>query len=1053
MKPIYIEMKAFGSYREEKITFDHINHGLFLITGDTGAGKTTIFDAISYALFEKTSGGNRNGAMMRSQYAADGIKTEVIFKFVYDGQVYRIRRWPKQPKFKKVKNEDRYERLKNDMGAGVELIMPDGTEFLGSKDDIDKKIETIIGLDASQFTQIAMLAQGDFMKLLLESSDKRKDIFAKIFDTRIYENIQFELERLYKQSYGMLEENRKDIVRELERIQCIENSDYENDWNVRKEKGLFTESEQEVLLNLVKNISKEAKEQQKSIKENRENCDKQLEEIHIKIQKAKSVNDLFIQLSKYSTEQDQLEEQADYIEKVKQKTKKGEQALFVQRVYEELQKKETALFKSEKRLKELNQWIEVNKVTMKKLEEQSKERKENYDHQSPKLISEIGKIRESLEKYDELNDVTVKNERLKESMNQLNVKIDGLLNNKNKLEEEQKKLMAETENLQADMENLEALNVESDLLERRKKSLDYILCYTEKLKMIMGELAEREAEYNRSQLIVEECQKEYERIYKEFINSQAEILRAELKDGRPCPVCGNVHYNLDEISAEHVNHNIDDTAMENVKNKLDEAKAVRDDLFKERQKKISEKESTVIILNSECNNTLDCDFEKGKEIIDEEYNKLVSNLNDLAQRKSIARNNERVIKGNEEKLKNLDRELMANADALTESNNQLNGFRLDEKEYEITMNALKNQLSYMDKETALRELDDRKLLLEKLEADYNESHEKYQSASKIMDTKNGEYITEKENRNARNEELTGAVSDYEESLKKNGFHNTDSFKLALLPKGEIEQLKLQVSKYDSRIAVVKDNLQRLEAETAGKQKADTETLEHTKNHLMEQKKTLDSQNERIYNVVSVNEECYKKVKKLYREREEMNKKNQMLTSLYKTANGQYSGKKINFQTYIQRRYFKQVIERANKRLYKMSNNQFVLQCRDMEDLGKTGYVGLDLDVYSIVNDQVRDVKTLSGGESFVAALSMALGMADMIQDNHGSVHIDTMFIDEGFGSLSDETRNQAIGILNELSEGKRLVGIISHVSELKAQVETKLVVSKTDSGSSTKWEY
>jgi exonuclease SbcC len=203
----------------------------------------------------------------------------------------------------------------------------------------------------------------------------------------------------------------------------------------------------------------------------------------------------------------------------------------------------------------------------------------------------------------------------------------------------------------------------------------------------------------------------------------------------------------------------------------------------------------------------------------------------------------------------------------------------------------------------------------------------------------------------------------------------------------------------------------------------------------------------------VDREVCKKVKKLYREREEINEENQLITSLYKTANGKYSGKKINFQTYIQRRYFKQVIERANKRLYKMSNNQFILRCREMEDLGKSGYVGLDLDVYSIVNDQIRDVKTLSGGESFVAALSMALGMADIIQDSHGSVHIDTMFIDEGFGSLSDETRNQAIGILNELSEGKRLVGIISHVSELKAQVETKLVVSKTDSGSSTHWEY
>ncbi|MDF2486865.1 MAG: hypothetical protein K0R46_3033, partial [Herbinix sp.] len=138
--------------------------------------------------------------------------------------------------------------------------------------------------------------------------------------------------------------------------------------------------------------------------------------------------------------------------------------------------------------------------------------------------------------------------------------------------------------------------------------------------------------------------------------------------------------------------------------------------------------------------------------------------------------------------------------------------------------------------------------------------------------------------------------------------------------------------------------------------------------------------------------------------------------------------------------------------YTMSNGQFILKCRGVEDLSNQGEVGLDLDVYSMVNDQIRDVKTLSGGESFMAALAMALGMADIIQNSAGSIHIDTMFIDEGFGSLSDETRTQAINVLNELSEGKRLVGIISHVSELKAQIGTKLLVTKTDKGSKARWD-
>lgn len=178
----------------------------------------------------------------------------------------------------------------------------------------------------------------------------------------------------------------------------------------------------------------------------------------------------------------------------------------------------------------------------------------------------------------------------------------------------------------------------------------------------------------------------------------------------------------------------------------------------------------------------------------------------------------------------------------------------------------------------------------------------------------------------------------------------------------------------------------------------------------------------------------------------------MIETLRDTAGGKLSRKRIDFQTYIQRRYFGQVISAANERLVKMSANQFILRCRELSNLGTVGNVGLDLDIYDIANDRIRDVKTLSGGESFMAALSMALGLSDVIQRRAGKIRIDTMFIDEGFGTLSDDTRNQALSLLADLSEGDRLIGIISHVTELKAQVEKKLVVTKTDEGSSARWQ-
>ena len=218
MRPIKLTMSAFGSYSgTETIDFTKIQGGLFLVTGDTGAGKTTIFDAVTYALYDRTSGGRRDGNMMRSQYADDETETFVEYTFAYrDGQ-YTIRRNPEYMRAGKRKNADGKIRLVKETSK-VSLIMPDGKEFQGKKREVDQKIEQIIGLDAGQFTQIAMIAQGDFLRLLHAESKERKKIFSKIFQTQIYRDVQEQLKEQGKALYIQLKENEADIRREMERI-------------------------------------------------------------------------------------------------------------------------------------------------------------------------------------------------------------------------------------------------------------------------------------------------------------------------------------------------------------------------------------------------------------------------------------------------------------------------------------------------------------------------------------------------------------------------------------------------------------------------------------------------------------------------------------------------------------------------------------------------------------------------------------------------------------------------------------------------------------------
>ena len=219
-----------------------------------------------------------------------------------------------------------------------------------------------------------------------------------------------------------------------------------------------------------------------------------------------------------------------------------------------------------------------------------------------------------------------------------------------------------------------------------------------------------------------------------------------------------------------------------------------------------------------------------------------------------------------------------------------------------------------------------------------------------------------------------------------------------------------------------------------------------------QQKKAQEEYVRLYTANQKNREVRSRLKDFFQKDGDLQRQYEMVGNLSRTANGNLSGTvKLDFETYVQRQYFKQIIHAANKRLVRMTSGEFMLQCRDVKNLANQGQAGLDLDIYHMASDSVRDVKTLSGGESFMASLSMALGLSDIVQNTAGAIHLDTMFVDEGFGSLDDEARGQAIRILAELADEERLVGIISHVNELKEQIERKLVVTRSEKGSAAKW--
>lgn len=819
MRPVRLVMSAFGSYAgEEILDFGKMDRGIFLVTGDTGAGKTTIFDAIVYALYDRTSGGIRDGNMMRSAYADLRTPTFVDFTFSCRGEEYRIVRNPDYER-ESLRKDKEGNPKKTQEKASVELFLPDGTVFRGNKKDTNTKIQEITGLDARQFMQVAMIAQGDFLKLLHAKSEERKEIFSRIFDTGIYGDFQEELRRREKKSYIFLKEKEQAVKEQMSRILVFEGWEQEDELKPAVEK-----EDMEQVLVLLAGLLKEDKKREA---------------------------ETFEKLEKTRSSQEQWE-------------KRKELAGSILEVRERIQK--------------YKNWLSENLPS----EQFLKDEAERFEREEKEKTGALQALENNIQKE-------------KEAFAQ----------------EEEKRLLR--------LQEIEGL-----------KTMWAKTIETMKENRILGERWEQS---NRN---YKEKVQLYEELYEAFFREQAGILAGKLKEGEPCPVCGS-RCHPDKARASQ-------KAPE--QNQVQRAKALREQAEKERenaqklfQESAQKYKESLGRLRQEGSRLFGEGFQPGEET----WRKQASSAMDEAKNQVKLLRQEYADKKRtgEDRRKELTEEYRRSSGKLRESRQKLELFIRKAEQIQGELKAGIQQ---------------ERILLEKWE-------NKEESPEKILET------AEKE---------------------------------------------LECLKTERRLLEIRW------------QEASGERIS----------------NERTEQVLKTYEKEYGALKKDY----------EIIHHLSQTACGSLAGTaKIDFESYIQRQYFQKIIARANQRLIQMTAGQFILKCRNLENLGNRGKVGLDLNVYSLVTESERDVKTLSGGESFMAALAMALGLADTIGDSAGAVRLDTLFIDEGFGSLDENSREQAIRVLYDLAGENRLIGIISHVTELKEQIEPKIIVKKTKKGSRLSW--
>ena len=1038
MKPIKLVMSAFGSYGgEEIIDFSKIKGGLFLISGDTGSGKTTIFDGIMYALYNKMGGGDRETKMMRSEYATDKRKTFVEFTFEYahgeNKGIYIVKR---TTNFRK-----------SGVTSEVLLTLPNGEVFNGKTKETDEKIQSIVGLDYKQFGKIVMIAQGQFRELIMENTKNRKEIFKSIFSMDIYEKIERNISDRFKNVYAKIKDNNLLLEENFNTAYISEEGDNLQVWKEAFEKR---DTEPELLISI---LEQEIKILETKKKEEKKVLDKKNEDIvklTKKISDADKINEKFAKKREAESRYKILMEQKDTYDKkvdIVKKARAANEVKQVQMLYlktrSSIEIKEKQLEVSSKRFCEIEK--EYNDLL---LEKQAFE--EEYLDKSEELLRDKTRLENELEKYrlyDEKKKVYIseqnKSKIIKKKLDDINKEKEIILLKR----ENNKKILLELKDVEIDLQRYisEEEKNKRDLQEFEELKKAVYLYKIEKEK-----LEKAEKEYSKKYLIWKEARQFYDNTSDRYVAAQAAILASGLEKGKPCPVCGSInHVKLAEVT--------DDTVT---KEELDDAKAKEDKsenqkneaqtFFEECKRKtgiacagvqryykseVQDKIELELTDLVEIENNVNTRIAKIKKVLGE-YDEKIEDLNKKKDKRFECEKIEEQI---ERKIAAFEEEI---ADTIYVYNEQCVKVGSIQAEIEI----LKKDLSYDTSIEALQVLDKIKSMLNSLEERKNKIEELISEDDRKKSDLNGTIKETRKQIETDKEDLKREYSDFLNAVKEKGFETEGAYNESLsyikdidIFEKQIQDYRENISKFNSMITVLSDVLQ-------GEKEIDTKQMIEYKEKKQEELRLLNEENEITISRLGTNNSVKEKVTLLMEKRGKLNEQYKVISSLNNVANS----KKIHFQTFVLRQYFNMVISYANKRLAVMTSNGFLLRCRDIS-LTSAGETGLELDVYSPVTGKVRDAHSLSGGETFMASLAMALGMSDIVQNNSGKTQIDTMFIDEGFGSLSDEVRDKAVKILLDLAGSSRLVGVISHVSELKEQIPSKIIVRKENDGSHITW--
>lgn len=979
MRPCTLKISGFGPYANEvEIDFRKFGtKGLYLISGDTGAGKTTIFDAITFALYGLPSGDVREVGGLRSKYADLEIPTFVELEFEIRGEIYTIRR-----------NPDYERRAKKGSGttkelASSQLILPNGSA-IAKNAEVNAKIKDIIGLDRSQFSQICMIAQGDFLKLLLAETRQRQEIFRDIFKTKLYDDVSKRLKEEYNQTNAEYERNKLSLVQYLKDVVPFEEMETEEMQRLKKNELPLSES-----LEILEELCNQG--------ENALNTEEgKLQETEQNLQSKEEIKNICLEIREIEKNKEKIRMEEEQTNAVKAKI------ILSGKEEEEIEAEKSKLSRIDK--------------TFVFLEDHSK------------LISQkanLNKERELAKKEQESID-------------------ENLI------------LQENTTNV---LKGFEDVKAEKNLTEGRLNEVKQHIRSIREVLKIEEDIKQKNAEVQIQGTKYEKAKSEYTSLEHNLIQMRklhadniAGVLAKDLVEEAPCPVCGSTfHPNPAKLGDTFVSEEDLERMEKGVSKSLNTMNAESAKLagLKAMER---EKEETLYRSSKEI-------FSKVEESIwlVEELDKLMGGVS--SKRKG---NHTSFLMLRGHVLTGMDSPLLAH-ELLVELGTDLQGVMAKFKGILEELTQKEHQKAETEKQLELLKKQQQALLLRG-----EEMQKRIQLTERNVFVLEGSL--ENQEKDVKSFMETHAI-EFQDSASQNKLRKlqeqSNQTIRAIRQRVEDyvavnEKLTILHAKWDemerqSERVQRKQNLpvEVLNLQTQGggrnidkpehndaKLSAYLQDLEQEMNAMRQRKTSLLMQIKKVSSAVEINSRILQNIRLHQKTQGKIEERLMMLKSLSDTANGNISGKeKLMLETFVQMKYFEGIIRKANIRFMVMTSGQFELK-RKEEGANLRSQTGLELDVIDHYNGSVRSVKTLSGGESFKASLSLALGLADEIQERAGGIHLNTMFVDEGFGSLDSDSLSQALKALSELTLGNRLVGIISHVGELKTRIDKQILVKK-----------